>query len=159
MKNKKGLLIEQSALIGAIYVVVTMVFAPFGFGGIQVRISEALTILPFFTPAAIPGLFVGCLIANLLAGAIPADVIFGSLATLVGAVGSYALRRRMWLVPLPPIAANTLVVPLVLYYGYGENLPIWLMRLTVGAGEILSCGVLGMALLFALRRYQNKIFE
>lgn len=158
MKNQKVLLIAQAALIGAIYVVVTMVFAPFGFGGIQVRISEALTILPFFTPAAIPGLFVGCLIANLLAGAIPADVIFGSLATLIGAFGSYALRKHMWLVPLPPIVVNTLVVPLVLYYGYGENLPIWLMRLTVGAGEILSCGVLGMVLLFALRRYQNKIF-
>ncbi len=158
MKNKKVVLIAQAALIGAIYVVVTLLFAPFGFGGVQVRISEALTILPFFTPAAIPGLFVGCLIANLLGGAIPVDVVFGSLATLVGALGSYALRKRMWLVPVPPIVANTLVVPLVLYYGYGENLPIWLMRLTVGAGEILSCGVLGMVLLFALRRYENRIF-
>lgn len=92
---------------------------------IQVRISEALTILPFFTPAAIPGLFVGCILANLLGGAIPLDIAFGSIATLIGAVFTYKLRNsNKWLAPVPPIVANAVLVPFVLRYGYSVNLPI-----------------------------------
>ena len=118
-------------------------FAPFSYGEIQVRISEALTILPFFTPAAIPGLFVGCILANLLGGAIPLDIAFGSIATLIGAVFTYKLRNSSkWLAPVPPIVANAVLVPFVLRYGYSVNLPIPLMMLTVGAGEIISCGSL-----------------
>ena len=93
MKNKGTLFLVQAALIAAVYVVLTLVFAPFSYGEIQVRISEALTILPFFTPAAIPGLFVGCILANLLGGAIPLDIAFGSIATLIGAVFTYKLRN------------------------------------------------------------------
>ncbi len=93
MKNKSTLFLVQAALIGAIYVVLTLVFAPFSYGEVQVRISEALTILPYFTPAAIPGLFVGCIIANILGGCIPVDIIFGSIATLLGAVFTYKLRN------------------------------------------------------------------
>ena len=88
MKSKKVVFITQAAMIAAVYVVLTLVFAPFGFGQVQFRIAEALTILPMFTPAAIPGLFVGCLLGNILAGSILPDIIFGSLATLIGAVGS-----------------------------------------------------------------------
>ena len=103
----------------------TIIFAPFSFGEVQVRISEALTILPFFTPAAIPGLFVGCIIANLFGGAIPADIIFGSIATLLGALGTYALRKEQI---LSSAAADHCQhpdqLPFVLYYGYGVNLPI-----------------------------------
>ncbi len=102
MRNKKVLHLVQGAAIAAIYVVLVVVFNYWSFGPIQFRIAEALTILPFFTPAAIPGLFVGCLLANLLGGAIPADIIFGSIATLIGALGSYALRKHKWLIPLPP---------------------------------------------------------
>ncbi|WP_347562037.1 QueT transporter family protein [Ruminococcus sp. AM42-11] len=138
MKNKSTLFLVQAALIAAVYVVLTLVFAPFSYGEIQVRISEALTILPFFTPAAIPGLFVGCILANLLGGAIPLDIAFGSIATLIGAVFTYKLRNsNKWLAPVPPIVANAVLVPFVLRYGYSVNLPIPLMMLTVGAGEII----------------------
>ena len=87
------------------------------------------------------------------------DIICGSIATLIGAVGSYALRKQKFLVPVPPIMANTVIVPFVLFYGYGINLPIPLMMLSVGAGEVLSCGVLGLVILSALDRYKNVIFK
>ena len=159
MKNKSTLYLVQAAAIGAIYVVLTLIFAPFSFGEVQVRISEALTILPFFTPVAIPGLFVGCIIANILGGCIPVDIIFGSIATLLGAIFTYKLRNKSrWLAPLPPIIANTVIVPFVLYYGYGVNLPIPFMMLTVGVGEIISCAVIGMILLNALSKYGKSLF-
>jgi len=159
MKNQKVLFIAQAAVIAAIYVVLTIVFLPLSFGEVQVRFAEALTILPYFTPAAIPGLFVGCIIANILGGAILPDIIFGSLATLIGALFSYVLRKNKFLVPLPPILANALVVPFVLYYGYGIDLPIPIMMLTVGIGEIISCGIMGMILLFSLKKYRHIIFR
>ena len=160
MKNKNILFMTQAAMIAAIYVVITILFAPFGFGEIQVRISEALTILPYFTPAAIPGLFLGCLIGNVIGGAILPDIIFGSLATLVGAIGTFLLRKKskFW-APIPPILANAIVVPYVLRYAYSRPLPIPFMMLTVGIGEIISCGVIGMILLGTLQKYQNKIFR
>ena len=160
MKNKNVLFMTHAAMIAAIYVVLTYIFAPFSFGEVQIRIAEALTILPVFTPAAIPGLFIGCLIGNILGGAILPDIIFGSLATLIVAVFTYMLRdKNKFLAPLPPIAANTIVVPFVLRYGYGVALPIPFMMLTVGVGEVLSCGVLGMVLYFALRKYKNIVFR
>ena len=159
MKNKGTLFLVQAAAIAAVYVVLTTVFAAFSFGEVQVRISEALTILPAFTPAAIPGLFVGCIISNFLGGAILMDVIFGSIATLIGAVFTYKLRgSSKWLAPLPPIVANALIVPFTLFYGYGVNLPIPFMMLTVGIGEVVSCGVLGMILYGALSKYRHIIF-
>ena len=115
MKNKNVTFLTQAAMIAAIYVVLTYVFAPFSFGEIQVRISEALTILPVFTPAAIPGLFIGCLIGNILGGAILPDIIFGSIATLIGAFFTWKLREKSpYLAPVPPIIANILIVPFVL---------------------------------------------
>ena len=160
MKNKSTLFLVQAALIAAVYVVLTLVFAPFSYGEIQVRISEALTILPFFTPAAIPGLFVGCILANILGGAILPDIIFGSIATLIGAFFTYQLRNKnRFLAPLPPIIANTVIVPFVLRYGYGVALPIPFMMLTVGVGEVVGCGVLGLVLYTALNRYKNVIFK
>ena len=158
MKNKSTLFLVQAALIAAVYVVLTLVFAPFSYGEIQVRISEALTILPFFTPAAIPGLFVGCILANLLGGAIPLDIAFGSIATLIGAVGSYALRKSKVLVCVPPILANTIIVPWVLRFAYGSEDLIPFMMLTVGIGEVLAIGVLGSILLAALNRYKTMLF-
>ena len=159
MKKSNTAFLSQAAMIAAVYVVLTYVFAPFSFGEIQVRIAEALTILPLFTPAAIPGLFIGCLLGNILGGAILPDIIFGSIATLIGAFGTYMRRNNLpLLAPRPPILANTIVVPLVLRFGYSVNLPIPFMMLTVGIGEILSCGVLGIILYAALRRYKNIIF-
>jgi uncharacterized membrane protein len=159
MKDRKVLFIAQAAMIAAIYVVLTLVFAPLSFSNIQVRISEALTILPYFTPAAIPGLFIGCLLSNIIGGSILPDIIFGSLATLIGAVLSYRVRDHKYLVAVPPIIVNILVVPFVLYYGYQINLPIPLMMVTVGIGEIISCGVLGNILLKVLDRYGRSIFR
>lgn len=159
MRDKKVTYLVQAAIIAAIYVVLVEVFNFSSFGPIQFRIAEALTILPFFTPAAIPGLFVGCLLANILGGAIPADVICGSLATLVAAYISYKLRKVKWLVPIPPIVLNILVVPFVLKYGYGVDNIIPYLMLTVGAGELIVCGVIGMTLLLALNKYRDVIFK
>lgn len=156
--NNKVLFLTQAALIAAIYVVLCTVFAPISYGEIQVRVAEALVILPYFTPAAIPGLFIGCFLSNMIGGSILADMIFGSLATLLGAVGSYCLRSNRFLVLLPPVAANTLIVPFVLYYGYGVNLPIPFMMLTVGLGEIAAVVILGGILLNILARYKGVIF-
>ena len=163
MKETKTLSVQfvaQAAVIAAIYVVLTLLFAPFSYGEVQVRLSEALTILPVFTPAAVPGLFVGCLLSNILGGCIVPDIIFGSLATLTGAVFTYLLRNQSrFLAPLPPILAKALIVPFILRFGYQVPLPIPFMMLTVGIGEVISCGVLGMILYAALYRYKNLIFK
>lgn len=159
-RNNKVLFMAQAAMIAAIYVVLTIVFAPFSYGEVQVRISEALTILPVFTPAAIPGLFIGCLISNILGGCIMPDIIFGSLATLIGAVFTWQLRgKSKFLAPLPPILSNIVIVPFVLRYGYQVPLPIPFMMLTVGIGEVISCGVLGMIVHTALNKYKHAIFK
>ena len=159
MKNKTTLYLTQAAMIAAIYVALTYVFAPISFSEIQVRIAEALTILPVFTPAAIPGLFIGCILGNLLGGALIPDVVFGSLATLIGAFFTRKLRNASpFLAPIPPIISNTLIVPFVLRYAYLVELPIPLMMLTVCIGEILSCGVLGLLLYYALYKKKDDIF-
>jgi uncharacterized membrane protein len=160
MQNKKTLYLAQAGVIAALYIALTVVFAPFSFGEIQVRIAEALTILPAFTAAAIPGLYVGCLLGNILGGAVLPDVIFGSLATLLGALGTRALRNaHPFLAPVPPIVANVLIVPWVLKYAYAIDLPIPFMMLTVGVGEVISCGVLGMILYFALKKRKDTVFK
>ncbi|MBR1471385.1 MAG: QueT transporter family protein [Lachnospiraceae bacterium] len=169
--NKKTLFLVHAAIIAALYVVLTMLANALGLANyaIQVRFSEALTILPYFTPAAIPGLFVGCILANILGGCLPLDVVFGSIATLLGAVGTYFLcgRARAWaqtdpaktfLAPFPPIIANTLIVPFVLAYVYQFEGSIPYFMMTVGIGEIISCGVLGILLLKVLQKYRKQIF-
>ncbi len=159
MVNNKVKYLTQAAVIGALYVALTLLFAPISYGEVQVRISEALTVLPFFTPAAIPGLFVGCILANLIGGSILVDVIFGSLATLLGAIGTYAIRKYRVLVPVPPIVSNTIIIPLVLRFGYGVNLPVYLLGISIFAGEVVSCYVLGMILLLALNKYRGFLFS
>ncbi len=161
MNNKKVVFICQAAMIAALYVVLTYAAAACGLasGVIQVRFSEALTILPYFTPAAIPGVVIGCLISNLLTGCAILDIIFGTLATLIGAVFTRLLRKNKWLAPLPPILSNTIIVPWVLRFAYGMEGAIPYMMLTVGVGEIISCGILGMLLLFALEKSGKNIFK
>ena len=151
-ENHTARYITMGAAIAAIYVVLTMLFAPISFRSLQVRIAEALTILPMFTSSAIPGLFVGCLLANLLGGAIVWDVIFGSLATLIGAAGGYLLRKNRWLVPIPSVVANVVIIPLVLKYGYGVDTALPLLAVYLAAGEIIGCYVLGEVLCSALKR-------
>lgn len=157
---KKGVgFMTQAAMIAAIYVVLVFVFAPISFGPVQVRVAEALTILPLFTPAAIPGVFLGCLIGNLLSpGMIVLDIVFGSLATLVAGILSYKLRQNKYLVPLPPIIINMIVVPFVLKYGYGVPLPLYLSALAVGVGQVISCYGLGLILMQILEKYRTQIF-
>lgn len=166
--HSRALFLAQAAMIATLYIVLTFLANAFGLANyaVQVRFSEALTILPYFTPAAIPGLYIGCLLSNILTGCALPDILFGSLATLLGALGTYALRRWKWCAPLPPILANTIVVPLVLIYGYGlviEGFSVLQCYgyycLTVGAGEVISCGILGMILLSALQKNRNKIFR
>ena len=160
MQNKKTAFLTQAAMIAALYVALTYIFAPISFRAVQVRIAEALTILPVFTAAAVPGLFVGCLLGNLLSGALIPDVIFGSFATLIGAVFTRKLRNfSPFLAPVPPILSNTLIIPFVLRYAYAIELPIPLVMLTVCLGEIISCGVLGLLLYYALRRRKDYIFR
>lgn len=150
----------QAAIIAALYVVLTYLAGMLGLasGAIQIRFSEALTILPVFTPAAIPGLFAGCILSNLFTGCALPDIVFGSLATLIGAVCTRKLRKLPYLAPVPPIIANTVIVPFVLLYAYGVK-PLWLSFLTVFAGELISCGILGMLLYFVMKKRAAHIFE
>ncbi len=159
MKNARTL--TRGALIAALYVALTFVSAAFGLAGnapIQLRLSEALSVLPFFCPEAVWGLFIGCLLSNLLTAAPLWDILFGSLATLIGALGARLLRRYRWLVPLPTILSNAAIIPLVLIYAYGARDAYWFLLVTVSIGEILSAGVLGMLLLFALEKRGKVLF-
>lgn len=151
----------RGALVAALYVVLTWLCALVGLDKsvIQLRLSEALCVLPAFTGAAVPGLFVGCLLANLLTGSALPDVVFGSLATLIGALGAYLLRRRKWLVPLPTVLANALIIPFVLRFAYGAEGTIPYFMLTVGAGEVISAYICGMLLYAALSRQKAQLFK
>lgn len=152
MKQHPAKYLSEGGIIAALYVILTMLSGLFGLssGPIQLRISEALCILPCFTPAAIPGLFIGCLISNILSGAVLWDTLFGSLATLAGAAGTYYLRNKRFLSSLPPIAANTLILPPILSYAYGVEYGILFIFLSVFIGEVLSAGVLGQMLYCAI---------
>ncbi len=152
--------LTQGGLTAAVYVALTLISAAAGLssGQIQLRLGEALCLLPCLLPAAVPGLAVGCLLANLLTGCVLWDVVFGTLATLLGALGTRALKDRPLLACLPPIAANTLIIPQVLTRAYGLQAALpWLM-FTVGLGEALSCGVLGLLVYKTLCRHKDRLF-
>ena len=161
MEKKGALFLTQAAMIAALYVVLTYIANLFGLasGVIQIRLSEMLCILPVFTPAAIPGLFIGCLLSNILTGCVIWDILFGSLATLAGAIGTYLLRNHKFVFTLPPVAANMIVVPLVLQYAYGVPDAVWYLAVTVGAGEVISVCILGMLLYKVLYRQRKAIFR
>ena len=160
IQDKKTRLMTESALIAAVYVALVLLFKPISFGAIQFRIAEALCILPFFTLSAVPGLALGCLLGNFFSGAAMPDVVFGTLATLLAAILSYKLRDiNKWLVCLPPILANAIIVPFVLQYAYGVTDGYFFLFATVGIGEILAVGVLGNILLLALEGRKEVIFR
>ena len=149
----------QAALIAALYTVVTLSFAPISSGLFQLRFSEALTVLPALTPAAIPGLFVGCLLSNLLMGSAIWDIVFGSLATLIAAYLSYLLRNKKWLVPMPPILVNAVIVGILLVTIYTVPVNLFVAMAWVAAGEIAACYIIGYPLMTILRRYKDKLFR
>lgn len=153
---KKTNYLVQAAFIGAIYATITIAFASISYGQVQVRISEALTILPFFTPAAIPGLFIGCILANIYGGQGMVDIVFGSLATLLAAFLSYKMPKK-WLVPIPPIVVNGIVVGFILNYLYG--LPLIVMMGWVSLGQLIACYGLGYPLMVILEKYRTVLFE
>lgn len=158
MKNRKKIRnIAVGAVVAALYIVLTYLSNLLGIanGVIQVRLSEILTVMPIFTPAAIPGLFVGCLFSNILTGCALWDVVFGSLATLIGAIGTYFLRKHNILALVPPILANAVIVPFVLLFAYSLEGSYWYFFTTVGIGEIISCGFFGTILLKSLKKH-NK---
>lgn len=137
-----------SAVIAALYAALTLLLAPLSYGNIQLRVSEAMTLLPMVLPQAIPGLFVGCLIANLYTGMLT-DILFGSLATLLAAIGTYLLRKKPFLAAACPVMVNALIVGLVLALTF--NWPVPLTMLQVGLGE-LGAVLIGCVLLSALKR-------
>ncbi len=152
MKKTKNL--TYAAIIATLYVLLTMFAMILGLdsGVIQVRFSESLCILPLFTPSAVWGLFVGCMLANILSGAALWDVVFGSIATLIGAFFTAKLKNHRFLALVPPILSNTLIIPFVLAYVYGFSGGIPYFMLTVGIGEVISCGILGSILYSAIKK-------
>ena len=159
MKNKRIRNLVHAAFVAALYVVLTYVSALFGLssGSVQLRISEALTILPIFTPAAIPGLCAGCFAANLMLGSALWDVIFGSIATLLAAIFSRMLRKIPAAAFIPPVLFNTLIIPPVIYYVYGSEEAMYLTYIGVFVGEALSCGIFGFILYKTIKKH-NSIF-
>ena len=159
-KNKKHIrFLCEAALIAAIYVVLTYLCAAIGMssGAIQFRFSEALCFLAVFTPAAVPGVALGCFMANLLTGCALWDIVFGSLASLVGMIGCGLLKKHPYLAPVPYALANMIVIPFVVKIVYGAPEALPLIFLTVG--EILSVFGFGIPLYLVLKKHKNVIFK
>lgn len=162
--NKKIKGVSTAAIIAALYVLLTYLSSILGLssGAIQCRFSEALCVLPVFTPAAIPGLFIGCALSNLLTGGAVFDIVFGSVATLIGAIGTYYVfkaTKNTLLSLVCPVVSNTVIIPFVLKFGYGLSEGLWYFFITVGIGEIISCIVLGVILYKALKNKAKYIFK
>ncbi len=162
MKHKTNVRsLVRAGIIAAIYALLTIALAPISSGLIQCRVSEAMSILPYFTFSAVPGLFIGCLLANLLTGAPIYDVLFGSLATLLAAYITYLLRKRApkYLAPLPSVVVNALVVGALLVYVYDVGVNYWLAAGYVAIGQAIACFVIGLPLLSLLKSYGSKLFD
>ena len=181
MKRYSALFLTRAALIAALYVALSLLSVQLGLcsGVIQCRFSEALTILPAFLPESIPGLFIGCLLTNIISGGNPWDIAFGSVATLLGAIGTYLIGRAVRkaakkpfesrpvlrivvltaMFSVSPIVANALIIPPILKFAYGVEDAMWFLTVTVAAGEIIACGVFGGILLAALLKnpYTRKL--
>ena len=152
--QEKTLQLTRAALIAALYVILTFLSQMFGLasGVIQIRLSELLTVTPLLFKEAIPGLWIGCILANMLTGCALWDVAFGSLATLIGAIGTYYIgRKKPILGPIFPIISNMIIVPFVLQAVYGVKESFIFLAVTVGIGEVICCGLLGWQLYKALK--------
>ena len=153
--------LAYAAMIAAIYAILTLFFQPIGYGPVQFRLAEALTVLPAIMPSSIPGLFVGCLLANILGGFGPVDIILGSLATLLAGISTYLLRNNKWLYPLPPIVFNGLIVGSYVYFLYDKTYSIALTILFISISEAVLTYGLGLPLISLIKRnaYLRKYFE
>jgi uncharacterized membrane protein len=147
----------QAAVIGAAYAALTMALAPLSYGPLQLRVSEALTVLPYFTPAAIPGLFVGCLVSNIISPYGLVDVICGSLATLLAACGTFLISKskRRILAPLPPVVFNAIIIGAMLYWAYGVNASLPANMFWIGAEELIVCYGVGYPLMRVLENHRE----
>ncbi|WP_034847554.1 QueT transporter family protein [Ruminiclostridium josui] len=152
-----------AAMIAAVYLVLTMIFYVTSFQPLQSRLAEALTVLPYFTPVAIPGLFVGCVLANILGGNGIWDVVIGSLSSLLAAFLTYKLTykkpKRKWLAPLPPVLINAVAVGSML--SVLSDVPLFATMLSVGLGQLLACYVFGFPLMLLFERTKkiNELFK
>ncbi len=158
MKKISVQFLVRAAIIAAVYAALTILLAPISYGFMQVRVSEALCILPFFTTAAVPGLFIGCIIANLYGGLGILDIVLGSLATLIAAYMTSKIKNK-WLAPLPAVIVNAVIIGAMLFYLQLAPLPIWMFMLYVGVGQLIACYGIGMPLLFLLQKYKIKLFN
>lgn len=161
MKDQALRKLVRAAVIAAAYAAITLIGQPISFGAIQCRISEALCVLPYCLPEAVPGLFVGCLLGNLLSGAAGPDILFGSLATLLAAVLTWLMGRKKWpafLAPLPAVVLNAAIIGILLCTVYDPAFPLSTTMLLVGGGEAISCYVLGLPLLYTLNK-RRQLFE
>lgn len=151
MSKTKSLV--YGAVIAAIYAALTLLFSWISYGPVQFRISEVLTVLPIFMPCAVPGLTVGCVLANLIGGFGVYDIVFGSLATLLGALGTRILRKKPFLAMLSPVIANSIIVGSMLYFVVPNSGALLLNMATVGLGEVVICIGLGLPLVQLLKKH------
>lgn len=160
MNNKKVKMLTVSAMIAAVYLVLTLIFYLTSFAPMQSRLAEALTVLPYFTPLAIPGLFVGCILANIIGGYGIWDIVIGSLTTLLAAYLTYKMTfnkpKRKWLAPLPPVVLNAVIVGLEL--SILADAPLFATIISVGAGQIIACYLLGYPLMLLIEK-NKKLSE
>lgn len=147
--------IVEAAVIAAMYAALTILI-PGGSGQIQIRVAEALSVLAFFTPAAVPGLFIGCLAANIIVGFGIYDIVFGSLASLIAAFLTRKMPSKL-LAPLPPVAVNAIIVPIVLKITIGA--PLLVTMGFVALGELVACYGLGYPLMMFLEKQRGRLFK
>ena len=149
----------RAALIAALYTVLTLLLQPLSYGEVQIRFSEALTLLPILLPEAVPALAVGCLLANILGGCTIFDIVFGTLATLLAALCTRRLRNRFWLAALMPVLFNGVIVGAVVHYCYAPVFPLPLSMLSVAAGEAVACLVVGPLLIRVMQRIPQELMS
>ena len=151
--------LARGAVIAALYTALTLLLAPISYGQLQVRLSEALTLLPILLPEAVPALAIGCLLSNILGGCTIFDIVFGTLATLLAALCTRRLRGKFWLAAAMPVVFNGVIVGAVVHYCYSPAFPLPLCMLTVAIGEAIACMIVGPLLISALRRIPGRVFE
>ena len=156
MPSRSILRLTRGALVAALYTALTLLLAPISYGAVQVRLSEAFTLLPLLFPEAVPALAVGCLLSNILGGCMLPDILLGTLATLLGAICTYLLRQNKWLAALPPVLFNGVIVGAVVHYCYTPEIALPLCMYSVALGEAVAVYVCGMIFLKAMERVPEK---